>query len=501
MKHDNFSATHDLNTVIASPEQPAPAAPEQALVRPLSTPVLDPPAAPVRTPVALDHPRAVDTATLEGAGQTVKLYGITGIGGAPADGLSGFIASGSGLVTCQPRDAGEYTCLLANGIDVASAAVRNGAAQTRADSPPSYHDQELLAQSERLGIWASLPPQPVILKHPGASDTATLLADRKVYQLDGIQGVAGDDARSLAGYIAANGDQLLCQQQGGAGRFVCLMSDGTDVAKVALVNGAARVAPDAPDSYRAQQARAIAERRGIWRYSEAPADQPQVVETVVETAVPGLDYADGTPVVVIGGQTAFLVYVDGPGWGYWDAGHQWAPAPPTYVTYLQQQHPEGAGLRGYAPRPPGTGQHVAPGANPPASAAPVVPIQHQASQAQPQVPSSGAPVVPSPSPAKPAGQAPAVTPAAGQKLLPPATAVPAVRPNNTASPAPAAPQRTAIPAATPPRPVPPFIAPHMQPQAQRPVAQPFHPPPAPAMRAPMLAPRPAPARVCVKGKC
>ncbi len=61
---------------------------------------------------------------------------------------------------------------------------------------------------------------------------------------------------------AAHGDSVTCAPQGEAGKYVCLLPDGTDIATVALFNGAARAAPDAPDSYRAQQLDALNNRRG-----------------------------------------------------------------------------------------------------------------------------------------------------------------------------------------------------------------------------------------------
>ena len=42
-----------------------------------------------------------------------------------------------------------------------------------------------------------------------------------------------------------------------------MLGDGTDIAKVAMVNGAARVAPDAPDAYRAEQLDALDNRRAL----------------------------------------------------------------------------------------------------------------------------------------------------------------------------------------------------------------------------------------------
>jgi endonuclease YncB( thermonuclease family) len=81
--------------------------------------------------------------------------------------------------------------------------------------------------------------------------------------LFGIDGVPGEAAQNLQGFLGATGNRLTCQAQTGAD-FVCLLPDGTDVAQAALINGAARAKADAFDAYRAQEAAARAARRGIW---------------------------------------------------------------------------------------------------------------------------------------------------------------------------------------------------------------------------------------------
>ncbi len=81
--------------------------------------------------------------------------------------------------------------------------------------------------------------------------------------LFGIDGVPGEAAQNLQGFLGATGNRLTCQAQTGAD-FVCLLPDGTDVAQAALINGAARAKADAFDAYRAQEAAAQAARRGIW---------------------------------------------------------------------------------------------------------------------------------------------------------------------------------------------------------------------------------------------
>ncbi len=122
---------------------------------------------------------------------------------------------------------------------------------------------------------------------------------------------------------------MTCQQQPGGQSYVCLLPDGTDVGKAALVNGAARAVPGAPDAYLMQQADAAANRRGIW--AAAPAPLPVVVVPAVPVrpvplvaapAVPAypaplLDgpvpdglvaYLGDQPTAVIYGEQAFFVF-------------------------------------------------------------------------------------------------------------------------------------------------------------------------------------------------
>ena len=206
----------------------------------------------------------VDTARLKAGDTTVTLFGIDGVQGEAAENLQGFLASGDNHVTCQAQPSADFVCLMSDGTDVAQAALINGAARVKDDAPDAYRDQQAAAQAARRGIWASLPPPPATITHPTVQDTATLVADNQTYVLDGLQGLGAPYAGQMQGYIAANGDSLSCSPQATPGHYICVLGDGTDVAKVALVNGGAVVAPDAPDSYRLQQREALNNHRGIW---------------------------------------------------------------------------------------------------------------------------------------------------------------------------------------------------------------------------------------------
>ena len=306
-------------------------------------------------PVSLVHPKVVTTAQLQKDQTSVSLFGIEGFGGDAAQGLQGFIGAAGDSVTCQAQGTTGFVCLLADGTDIAQVALVNGAARTRPEAPDSYREQEVAAQTARRGIWVNLPPPPETVAHPVVQDTATLAAGPKVFALDGIVGFAMPYSGQLQGYIAGAGDSMTCSPQGDPGHFVCLLPDNTDIAKVALVNGAARVAPDAPDAYRAQQLDALNNRRGYWatvsdsvRASAMVLEpQPEYVLAAGDDGVDGISYVGGAPMAMIDGASVFLVFGAGLGWGYYDHYHHWRGAPDRYRYHMEHFHPDGHGLRGF----------------------------------------------------------------------------------------------------------------------------------------------------------
>jgi endonuclease YncB( thermonuclease family) len=331
----------------AQPQQPLPqqAAPQQADVQ-----------SPPPEPVSLDHPTVLDTSKLKAGDTTVTLYGIEGVQGQAAQGLQGFLETTDHHMNCQAESAAGFVCLLSDGTDVAQVALVNGAARTKDDAPPAYKEQEAAAQAARRGIWANLPPPPVELKHPIVQDTATLMGpDNQPYVLDGLQGLGAPYTSQLQGYIAGNGDSVTCHPKGMVGSYICVTADGTDLAKIVLVNGAAVVAPDAPDSYRVQQGDALSHSRGIWVNPPpdlliATAVSPDAAEYVLvagDDGADGITYVGGEPMVLIDGVPEFLVYGDGLGWGYYDGYHHWRGAPDRYRNHMDRFHAGGSGLRGY----------------------------------------------------------------------------------------------------------------------------------------------------------
>lgn len=95
-----------------------------------------------------------DTATLVVGGQAIALAHLHGIGGSAAQGLQTFIReAGAGIVTCRPAEGG-HVCTLADGTDVALAALVNGAAGVKPGAPALYRAQAEDARRNRRGLWA-----------------------------------------------------------------------------------------------------------------------------------------------------------------------------------------------------------------------------------------------------------------------------------------------------------------------------------------------------------
>jgi endonuclease YncB( thermonuclease family) len=300
----------------------------------------------IPTPVSLDRPAVINTARLQSGDTIVSLYGIEGVDGDPASQLQAFLLNQ--YLSCQPAGTDEFTCLLPDGTDVAQASVINGVARARADAPDVYKQEESEAQAARRGIWAdaSLLPS-VAVAHPVVQDTATLVADRRTLVLDGVHGLGQPYSSQLQDYIATNGDQLRCIAQATAGHFVCTTNGAADIAEIALTNGAAVITATASEVYRAQQADAIAHRRGVWATQPAPA--ADFALAAGDDGADGITYVNGAPWAWVDGRYVMLAFGGAAlGWGFYDYYHHWQGAPAGYSAHLDRFHAGGAGLRGAA---------------------------------------------------------------------------------------------------------------------------------------------------------
>jgi endonuclease YncB( thermonuclease family) len=97
----------------------------------------------------------VDTGALLVDGRRVTLAGVTGVGGAYPAQLQALINAQGRAVRCEPQDAQPeaYVCKLPDGLDVARAALFNGAASPSPDASADYRQQSEAAKAARRGIW------------------------------------------------------------------------------------------------------------------------------------------------------------------------------------------------------------------------------------------------------------------------------------------------------------------------------------------------------------
>ena len=97
--------------------------------------------------------KVISTATLVVDGQKIQLYGIRGERGAYAAQLRALIESQGGAVDCR-RQGTAYVCTLPGGLDIARAALFNGAATPAATASADYQTQAAAARAAGRGLWA-----------------------------------------------------------------------------------------------------------------------------------------------------------------------------------------------------------------------------------------------------------------------------------------------------------------------------------------------------------
>ncbi|HEY3909114.1 MAG TPA: hypothetical protein VGM07_04395 [Stellaceae bacterium] len=137
-----------------APPQPAPhpASPHPASLSSTSPLAATPAAAPgvVRGAVT----RVPNAATLVVNDQRLRLSGIDP---GPQEVLAPFESwvRGQGELICEPdAQTGRYHCLTSGGVDVAEAAILNGAGRVGDGATPAYRDSETAARQGRRGLWA-----------------------------------------------------------------------------------------------------------------------------------------------------------------------------------------------------------------------------------------------------------------------------------------------------------------------------------------------------------
>jgi endonuclease YncB( thermonuclease family) len=354
---------------IAGGTPPAPQAPAPAFGAappPAAAPsyVMAPPPGAAGQPAAggppdllhIANPVVKDTATLVADGKDIPLYGVgDGRGGDDAATLQKYINDSGARLDCRAENGSpQEVCTTPDGKDLGKVVLVNGLARVALGAPPAYANEEDNAQKSRRGLWADLPPAPERIDHPELPSTALVQAPQgTTIRLDGIEGITGAMASTLQTYIASNGDSIACQQQSPETHVCVLLKDDTDIAKLALVNGMAQTAADAPDEYVIEQDAAKVARRGIW--ANLPADavaaaerdeaERRVLIATVNVADDGFTVVDGQPSMIVDGAPVFLVFAGLAGWGYWDHSQHWHGVPGDKAKRLDALHPH---LRGWS---------------------------------------------------------------------------------------------------------------------------------------------------------
>ena len=112
-------------------------------------------ATPAAAPGAIRGPvtRVPNAATLIVADQRLRLSGIDP---GPQEALAPFEnwVRGQGALTCEPdAQTGRYHCFTGGGVDVAEAAILNGAGRVGDGATPEYRDSETQARNAKRGLW------------------------------------------------------------------------------------------------------------------------------------------------------------------------------------------------------------------------------------------------------------------------------------------------------------------------------------------------------------
>ncbi len=132
----------------SSPSAPSPSAPSPGGQKPRAAEVASQPGT-VRGAVT----KVPNAATLVVADQRLRLSGIDP--GPPKD-LQGFESwvRGQGALLCEPdAQTGRYRCFTGTGVDVAEAAILNGAGRVGEGASPGYRDSETAARQGKRGLW------------------------------------------------------------------------------------------------------------------------------------------------------------------------------------------------------------------------------------------------------------------------------------------------------------------------------------------------------------
>ena len=118
-------------------------------------------------PLVLRDPTVETTANLTAGRQTVTLDGLIGF---PAQfytlQLQNYINAHGNRLSCKRQPNGRYVCLLPDGTDLASVALRNGLARISADATSQYRSDQATAVATKTGIWFNPPSEEGLVSIP-----------------------------------------------------------------------------------------------------------------------------------------------------------------------------------------------------------------------------------------------------------------------------------------------------------------------------------------------
>jgi len=121
--------------------------PDAAVVAPESMPLPPPP--PIELAGAVE--KVIDTGTLKVQGETIMLAGVQGLGSPYRDQLAKFIEEQGSEIRCTATGE-RHVCFVGN-IDLALAALTNGAARLATDATPQYQKAAEEARRHHRGIF------------------------------------------------------------------------------------------------------------------------------------------------------------------------------------------------------------------------------------------------------------------------------------------------------------------------------------------------------------
>ena len=196
------------------------------------------PAVAAGAPPPAAEPAPAEAPALLNTSEDLTTTGSTPVYGGPA-------ADGPALRTLRPGTAVHLVARTADG--------KWGWMQTPGGEPA-------FVQMSMLGAAPALPE--AVNGHATVVNTGSLIVNGQKIQLYGVRGEGGPYADLMRAQLASQGDLVACHRVDI--QYICTLPGGVDIGRMALYNGVARPAPNAPVDYQQQTAAARAAGRGVW---------------------------------------------------------------------------------------------------------------------------------------------------------------------------------------------------------------------------------------------